>query len=59
MGYIKDVKFPFSDLSMLHVTFCGIGSQLVSEEDLEHMRLHYTQILREVGTDFRLYRYDF
>ncbi|XP_045172359.1 F-box only protein 39-like isoform X2 [Mercenaria mercenaria] len=47
------------DLTMLHVTFCGISSQLVSEEELEHMRRHYSQILQERGTDFRLHRFDF
>ncbi|XP_060582019.1 F-box only protein 39-like isoform X2 [Ruditapes philippinarum] len=47
------------DLSMLHVTFCGIGSQLVSEEELDQLRRHYTHILQEIGTEFRLTRFDF
>ncbi|XP_052246107.1 F-box only protein 39-like isoform X2 [Dreissena polymorpha] len=47
------------DLTMLHVTFCGVALQLVSEEQLKHMRDHYSDIFRELGVDFRLYRFDF
>lgn len=46
-------------LNMLHVTFCGIASQLITEDELAHMRQHYTPVLQEQGVDFRLHRFDF
>ena len=44
---------------MLHVTFCGIAGQLITEDQLKSMREHYSELMKELDCDFRLYRFDF
>ena len=46
-------------LRMLHVTFCGIAGQLITEDQLKSMREHYSELMKELDCDFRLYRFDF
>ncbi|KAL4223717.1 F-box only protein 39 [Mactra antiquata] len=59
IDHIADSYTNMIDLRMLHVTFCGVAGQLITEDQLAHIRIHYSELLMELGVHFRLHRFDY